>query len=45
MGNIAEGSIEAIEGFDGQDTVISGAPLDATPGEPMVVSKSSVNKY
>jgi hypothetical protein len=45
IGEVAEGSIEAIEGFDGQDTLIAGAPLDATPGEPMVVSKSSVNKY
>ena len=45
VGNVVEGSIEAIEGFDGQDVAISGAPLDATPGEPMLVSKSSVNKY
>ena len=43
--NVAEASIEAIEGFDGQDVLISGAPLDATPGEPMVVSKSIINKY
>ena len=45
VGSVAEGSIEAIEGADGQDTLISGAPLSATPGEPMVVSRSSVNKY
>tara|TARA_A100001037_G_scaffold265303_1_gene256696 strand:- start:902 stop:1519 length:618 start_codon:yes stop_codon:yes gene_type:complete len=45
IGDIAEGSIVAIEGFDGQDVIISGAPLDATPGSPMIVSKSTVNNY
>ena len=45
IGNVAEVAIQAIEGFNGEDTLISGAPLDAAPGEPFVVAKSETHKY
>ena len=45
VGNIAEASIEAIEGLEGSDVTVSGNPLGVVPGVPVVVSRSSVNTF
>ena len=42
---IATAEIEAIEGQNGGDTIISGHPLAITPGHPVVVARSKQLSY
>ncbi len=45
VGNLAAMEVQAIEGGDGSEVIISNNPLGVVPGEPMVVAKASKLTY
>ncbi len=45
VGNLAAMEVQAIDGGDGSEVMISNNPLGVVPGEPMVVAKASQLTY
>ncbi len=45
VGDLGRAEIEAIDGGDGGDTVITNPPLNLAPGEPLVVARSKHYRY